>query len=108
MRDKNKPRRRLVVIKLRKKGAEYFIRRDRTVGLWKIRPIAPILTGPEKKDFDARVTAGLVDSKHVGFLDTTGINSLVRLNRREGRQSVAINGSSLEIESRRCFVHFVS
>src|ERR1019366_7164015 len=76
------------------------------VSLGEIGAVAPVLPGAEEEHLDAGVAAGLVHGEHVGFLERARIDALMRCDRRQRGNSVAICGGTLEIERRRGLVHF--
>ena len=47
----------------------------------------------------------MVDGKHIRLLDTGGIDALMALDMRQGRQPVAIDGGTLEIQILGGFPH---
>src|SRR5580692_1720397 len=96
VRNQNQARARFVVIELGKKRAENFLGRDRPICLGKIGAIAPVLSGAEEKHLDAGETALLMERKNIGFLDPAWIDALMRLDRRQRGQAVAIDGGPLE------------
>src|SRR5471032_263203 len=91
MRHQHQPRRRLVVIELRHEGAEHFGRSERAIGFREIGAVAPVLSGAEEEHLDAIVAAGLMQREYVGFFDVARIDALMRLDRRERREAVAID-----------------
>src|SRR5262245_2002780 len=90
VRNEHKPRRWLVVVELRKKGAENFVRPDRAVSFRKISTIAPVLPSTEEEYLYARKAAGLVHSEYIGLLYAARINPL-------DRKSTRLNSSHLGI-----------
>src|SRR5262249_24919636 len=105
VRDQNQPRTGLVVVELREKGRQELAGRDRAVGFRKIRAVAPVLPGAEKKDFDAGETALLMQRENIGLLHTARVDALMRLNGRERGKTVAVDGGAFEIERLRSFFH---
>ena len=101
VRDQDQARRRLVVVELRQERRQHFARPERAVGLGKIGAVAPVLPGAEEEHLDAGEAALLVHGKDVGLLDAARIDALVRLDRRQRRQTVAIDRGALEVERRR-------
>ena len=106
VRHQHQPRRRLVIVELRHECAQDFSRAERAIGFREIGAVAPVLPGAKEKHLDAIIAAGLMQCEHVGFLDIARIDALMRRNRRERRQPVAIDRRALEIERVRGRVHF--
>src|SRR5579862_5996892 len=106
VRDQDETRRRLVVVELREERGQNFARAKRAVGPRKIRAVAPVLAGAEKEHLDAAKAALLMQGEHVRLRDAARIDALVRLNRRQRRQTVAIDGGALEVERGGGFFHF--
>src|SRR5262249_22608541 len=79
MRDEHAARRRLVVVELREKRAEHLAGAERSVGLGKIRAVAPVLAGAEEEHLDAVEPAVLVRREHVRLLDAARVDALMRL-----------------------------
>ena len=48
-----------------------------------------------------------MNRKNVGLLNAARIDALMRLNRRERGEAVAIDRGAFEIEPGRCFFHFI-
>ena len=97
-REEHATRTRLVVVELREERAEHLGRRQGAVGLGKIGAVAPVLAGAEEEHLDAGEAALLMGGEHVGLGDAARIDSLMGLDRREGREAVAQGGGALEIE----------
>ena len=107
VRYQDQPRWRPVVVELRNKGGQDLFRRERTVRPGEVGAIAPVLPGAEEKHLDAGKSALLMNGEHIGLLDATRIDALMRLNGGERGEPVAVDGRALEIERRRSLFHFV-
>ena len=95
----------LVVVELRDEGIEHLVGRERAIGLREIGAVAPVLPGAEEEHLHAIVAAGLMDREHVGILDAAQIDALLRLDRRQRREAVAIDRRAFEIERLRGLLH---
>ena len=105
VRDQDQARRRLVVVELRQEGRKHFARPERFVGFGKIGAVAPVLPGAEEEHFDAGEAALLMHGKDVGLLDGARIDALLRLDRRQRGETIAVDRGVLEIERRGRFLH---
>ena len=106
MREKDAARRRVLLIKLRKKGVEDFGLGQRRVGAGEVGAIAPVLIGAKEERFDAEASGVLGDGEDVGFFDAARIDPLRALNRRERRDAVAQPRRALKLQSLGGFGHF--
>ena len=98
VREEDAARARLVVVELREERAQHLAGRERAVGLREIGAIAPVLAGAEEEHLDAVEAAVLMDGEHVGLLDAARIDALLRLDRRQRGEPVAVDRGALEIE----------
>ncbi|MEY9407157.1 hypothetical protein ABH989_001623 [Bradyrhizobium ottawaense] len=98
VREQDVPRRRLVVVELGEEGAEHLFGGVRLLRARKIGPVAPVLAGAEEEHLDAGEAALLMDGEHVGFLDGARIDALLRLDRRQSGEAVAVECGALELE----------
>ncbi|OIQ67457.1 hypothetical protein GALL_509640 [mine drainage metagenome] len=98
VRQQDETGRRLVVVELRQEGIEHFALRQALVGARKIGAVAPVLPGTKEEDLDTGISALLMDGEHVGFLDRARIDALLRLDRRQRRETVAVKGCGFEFE----------
>ena len=103
--DQDQARTRLVVIELGEERGQNLGGRQRFVGPRKIGTVAPVLPGAEEEHLDAGEAALLMQGKDVRLLDAARIDPLVRLNRRERGQAVAVDGGMLEVERERGLFH---
>ena len=93
--------RRLVVVELREERAQHFLRREGLLGAREIGAVAPVLPGAEEEHLDAGIAAFLVDREHVGFFHRARIDALLRLDRRQRGEAVAIDAPRSRIRARR-------
>ena len=98
VRKQDRTRARLVVIELRKEGAQHLGRFHRRVCLGKIGAVAPVLAGAEEEHLNADLPALLMDGEDIGFLDALRIDALMALDMAECCQPVAIDRSPFEIQ----------
>src|SRR5262249_2910912 len=98
VRHEDATRRRLIVVKLSDERAEHVLGSERAVGAREICAVAPVLSGAEEEYFDTREAAFLMQREHIGLFDAARIDALVRLNRGERREAIAVDGGALEIE----------
>src|ERR1019366_894734 len=98
MREQNELRRRLVVVKLREERAQHFLGGERFLRARKIGAVAPVLPGAKKESLDAGIAALLMEGEHVGFLARARINALLRLDRRQRGETVAVEGGGFKFE----------
>src|SRR5262249_56789369 len=90
----------------RTERASHLAAGKRATGFRKIGAIAPVLPGAEEEHPHAAEPAGLMHGDHVRLLAPAGIDSLMRLHRREGGETVAVDGGALERERGGGFLHF--
>jgi hypothetical protein len=106
VRQQDELRRRLVVVELREEGAQHFFRRERLLRAREIGAVAPVLPGAEEEHLDTGVAALLVDREHVGLFHCARIDALLRLDRRQCGEAVAVERGGLEFEFVRRLLHF--
>src|SRR6202023_2657602 len=87
--------RRLVVVELRQERGQHLLGGERSLRARKIRAVAPVLPGAKEEHLDAGISALLMDGEYVGLLDRAWINALLRLNRRQRGETVAVKGCGL-------------
>ena len=90
--------RRLVVVELREERGQHLFGREGFLRARKIGAVAPVLPGAEEEDLDAGIAALLMDGEHVGFLDRARIDALLRLDRRQRGETVAVKRCGFEFE----------
>ena len=105
VRQQDQLRRRLVVVELREERVEHFARRQAAVGAREVGAVAPVLAGAEEEHLDAGIAALLMDCEQVRFLERARIDALLRLDRRQRRQAIAIERGTLELEIGRGLLH---
>ena len=105
VRQQDQARRRLVVVELRQEGGQHLLGREGLLGTREVGAVAPVLAGAEEEHFDAEEAAFLVDCEYVGLLDRPWIDALLRGDRRQRRETVAIDGGCLELELARGLLH---
>ncbi len=105
VRQQDQFRRRLVVVELRQERGQHFFRRERFLRAREIGAVAPVLAGAEEEHLDAGIAALLMDGEHVGFFHGARIDALLRLDRRQRREAVAIKRRGLEFEFGRGLLH---
>src|SRR5438445_3546379 len=98
MRQQYEFRRRLVVVELREERGQHLFRRERLFSAWEVSAIAPVLAGAEEEHLDAGITALLMDGEYVGFFHGARIDALLRLDRRQRGEPVAVERGGLEFE----------
>src|SRR6266404_4384194 len=72
----------------------------------KIGAVAPVLPGAKEEYLDAGISAFLMDGEHVGLLHGARIDALLRLDRRQRREAVAVKCRGLKGEFGRGIFHF--
>ncbi len=106
VRQQDQLRRRLVVVELRQERGQHLLRRERFLRARKIGAVAPVLSGAEEEHLDAGIAALLMDGEHIRLLHAARIDALLRLDRGQCREAVAIEGGGLEFEFGRGLFHF--
>ena len=96
VRQQNELRWGFVVVELREQRRQYFFRSERLLRARKIGAVAPVLPGAKEEDFDAEITAFLMDGEHIGLFHAARVDALLRLDRRQRRQPVAIKRRRFE------------
>ena len=98
VRQQDEPRRRLVRVELREKGAEHLAGVEALVGAREIGAVAPVLTGAEEEHLDAELPGLFGDGENIGLLDAARIDALRALDGGERGDAVAQPRGALEFE----------
>jgi hypothetical protein len=98
MRQQDELWRRLVVVELGEERGQHFLRGERLLRAREIGAVAPVLAGAEEEHLDTGIAAFLVDGEHVGFFHRARVDALLRLDRRQRGEAVAIDRGRLEFE----------
>ena len=89
---------RLVVVELREEFPEHLRRAQRPIRPREVRAVTPVLSGAEKEHLDAGESAVLIGRKHIGLIDAAQVDALLRLDRRQRRETIAKHRGALEVE----------
>ena len=106
VRQQDEFRRRFVVVELREERGQHLFRSKRFLRARKIGAVAPVLSGAKEEHLDAGISALLMDGEHVGFLHGARIDALLRLDRRERGEAVAVKRRGFELEFAGGLFHF--
>src|SRR5438105_8455181 len=98
MRQQYEARHRLVVIELGKERGEDLGLAQGLVGPREVRPVAPVLAGPEEEHLDAGLPAFLSGAEHIALLEGLRIDALLGGDEAHRLDAVAVARRSLEIE----------